>query len=76
MQVKLCRKSLERLGAVGAALPAQLDAREHTVVLKDCLDRCQGCQLGLVIATADGTPLSARTVDKFLADLDALADDA
>ena len=73
MQVELCRKSLERLGAPLAALLAELREREHTPVVKDCLNRCQKCELGFVIATVDGTPLGAAGVTVLLADIDALA---
>lgn len=69
MMIQLCKKSLERLEQNGATLLATLEEREHSTVVKDCLNRCQGCQLGLVIATVDGAPMSARTVEKFLGDL-------
>jgi hypothetical protein len=75
MQVKLCKKSLERLGPDGTKLIEQLTERQHGVVIKDCLERCQGCQLGLLIASADGAPMSARSIDKFVADLDELMAD-
>jgi len=73
MQILLCKKSLEQLGPQMPVLVAGLTDREHTIVVKDCLNRCQGCQLGLVIATVDGAAMSTRTVDAFLADLDELA---
>jgi hypothetical protein len=73
LQVELCRKSFERLGAPLAALVSELREREHTPVVKDCLNRCQRCELGFVMATADGTPMSASTLTELLADLDALA---
>ena len=73
MQVELCRKSLERLGAPLAELVSDLREREHTPVVKDCLNRCQKCELGLLMATVDGTPLGASSVTALLADIDALA---
>jgi hypothetical protein len=66
MQIQLCKKSVEARGD----LVAQLGEREHTVVLKDCLNRCQGCQLGLVIALVEGAPVSTRTTEAFLAEMD------
>lgn len=73
MQVELCRKSFERLGAPLADLVSALREREHTPVVKDCLNRCQRCELGFVMATVDGTPLAASSVTALLADIDALA---
>ena len=73
MQVELCKKSLERLNTDLAPLLSALRDREHTPVVKDCLNRCQRCDLGFVIATADGMPMSASTLDDLLGDLDALA---
>jgi hypothetical protein len=73
VQVELCRKSVERSGTPLAVLLSELREREHTPVVKDCLNRCQRCELGFVMATADGTPLGAPGVTALLADLDALA---
>ncbi|HEX3903840.1 MAG TPA: hypothetical protein VH853_13450 [Polyangia bacterium] len=73
MQVELCRKSVARVAADLAPLLSALREREHTPVVKDCLNRCQRCELGFVMATADGTPMSASTLTELLADLDALA---
>ena len=73
MQVELCRKSVERLGAPLAELVSELREREHTPVVKDCLNRCQKCELGFVMATVDGTPVGASSVTALLADIDALA---
>ena len=73
MQVELCRKSVERLGAPLGPLLSELREREHTPVVKDCLNRCQKCELGFVMATVDGTPLGASSVTALLADIDALA---
>jgi hypothetical protein len=73
MQVELCRKSLERLGAPLAPLLSELREREHTPVVKDCLNRCQKCELGFVMATVDGTPVGATDVTALLDDIDALA---
>jgi uncharacterized protein YuzB (UPF0349 family) len=74
MRVELCKKSIER--PEGQELVAALQDREHTVVVKDCLNRCQGCNLGLFIAVAEGAPLSGKTADKILAAVDELAEDA
>jgi uncharacterized protein YuzB (UPF0349 family) len=76
MQVKLCKKSLARLGGGRAALLEALEEREHTVLLQECLNRCQACDLGVLIALADGVALSAKAPEKLLADLDELAADA
>ncbi len=73
MQVELCRKSVERLGAPLAPLLSALREREHTPLVKDCLNRCQKCELGFAMATVDGTPVSASSVTALLADIDALA---
>jgi hypothetical protein len=73
VQVELCRKSVERLGAPLAELVSELREREHTPVVKDCLNRCQKCELGFVMATVDGTPVGASSVTALLADIDALA---
>ena len=72
VQIELCRKSLERLGAPLAPLLSALRERELTPVVKDCLNRCQRCELGFAMATADGTPLGAASVTSLLADIDAL----
>jgi hypothetical protein len=54
-------------------LVSALREREHTPVVKDCLNRCQKCELGFVMATVDGTPLGASSVSALLGDIDALA---
>ena len=73
MKIELCKKSITR--PEGDALVSSLQDLEHTVIVKDCLNRCMGCNLGLFIATADGSPLSSKTGDKMLADIDELAAD-
>ena len=73
MRIELCKKSLERLTTDPASFLSALRDREHAPLVKDCLNRCQRCDLGFVIATADGTPLGASTLDDLLTDLDALA---
>jgi hypothetical protein len=75
MMILLCKKSLDRIGAAGIKLVADLREREHTPVIKDCLDRCMGCDKGLLIAAADGLPMSAAKADKLLATIDAIAAD-
>ena len=72
MKIELCKKSIQR--PEGDALVEALAERDHTVLVKDCLNRCQGCSLGLYIAVADGAPLSSKTSDKLLADIDELAE--
>jgi hypothetical protein len=73
VRIELCKKSVERLTTDLDPLLFALREREHTPLVKDCLNRCQRCDLGFVMATADGTPISASTLDQLLADLDALA---
>jgi hypothetical protein len=73
VQIELCKKSLERLPTGPSPLLSALRDREHTPVVKDCLNRCQRCDLGFLMATAGGTPMSTSTADQLLADLDELA---
>jgi uncharacterized protein YuzB (UPF0349 family) len=73
MRVELCKKSIDR--PEGQQLVSDLQDREHTVVVKDCLNRCQGCNLGLFIAVAEGAPLSGKTAEKILVEVDTLAAD-
>jgi hypothetical protein len=75
MKVTLCRKSVARLAAEAEPFIEALREREHEPALSDCLQRCQGCDLGLIIATADGMPLSAKTTEKLLRTIDELAED-
>jgi hypothetical protein len=75
VEIHLCKKSIERLSPGLASVISALRDREHTPVVKDCLNRCQRCDLGGVLAVADGMPLSAQTFEAFLSDLDALAAD-
>ncbi|HEY4185963.1 MAG TPA: hypothetical protein VGP07_12895 [Polyangia bacterium] len=75
MRVEFCKKSVQRLATDVAPFVEALREREHVPVVKDCLNRCQRCDLGFVMATADGTPLSASTLEQLLGDLDALAAD-
>lgn len=75
MQVQLCKKSLERLAVGPSGAIAALREREHTPVVKDCLNRCQRCELGGLVAVADGMPLGSPTLEALLADLDALGAD-
>jgi hypothetical protein len=74
--IQFCKKSIERLGAEMKPMLATLRDQEHTVTIKDCLDRCQACDKQLIIATADGTPISAVNPAKILATVAALAEDA
>lgn len=73
MNVQLCKKSIERLPAGIPAALSLLRDREHTPILKDCLNRCQSCERGDLVAVADGTPLGAPTLDALLDGLEALA---
>lgn len=75
MQVHLCKKSLERVGGGAAAVLETLRERDHVPVVKDCLNRCERCERGDVIAVAGGMPLGAATFEALLGDLDALAAD-
>jgi hypothetical protein len=75
MNIQLCKKSLERLGGPAQAMVSSLRDQEHTIVVKDCLDRCGGCQQGLVIASVDGMPVSTRDVAGFVAQVAELAAD-
>jgi hypothetical protein len=75
VQIQLCKKSIERLAPGLASVISTLRDREHTPVVKDCLNRCERCDLGGVLAVADGIPMSAPTFEAFLNDLDALAAD-
>lgn len=59
MQIALCKKSIERLAPGMAFVISTLRDREHTPIIKDCLNRCQRCDLGGVIAVADGMPLAS-----------------
>jgi hypothetical protein len=74
MRILLCKKSLVRADVL-VSLPDALRAREHTPITPDCLQRCQKCDQGLLIAVADGAPLSAATAEELLAAVDELADD-
>lgn len=73
MQIQLCRKSLDRLGPGGEPLLAGLEQRQHTVVVRDCLNRCNDCRLGRLMATADGIPIEAQDGTQLLSDLDELS---
>jgi len=73
VQVQLCKKALERLEPRSASLIEALRDREHVPAVKDCVNRCEQCERGELVAIADGTPLGAPTVDDLLASLDALA---
>ena len=73
MNVQLCKKSVERSPAGLPETLSTLRDRQHTPIVKDCLNRCPRCELGGLIAAADGTPLAAPTLEALLDDLDALA---
>jgi uncharacterized protein YuzB (UPF0349 family) len=74
--IQFCKKSIERLGAEMKPMLSALRDQEHTVTIKDCLERCQACDKQLIIATADGTPVSAVNPAKILATVAALAEDS
>ena len=73
VQIHLCKKSLDRLAGTPASVTSALRDREHSPIVKDCLNRCERCELGGMIAIVDGMPMSAATFDAFLSDLDVLA---
>jgi hypothetical protein len=72
--IQLCKKSIERLGSGQKPLLSSLREQEHTIIVKDCLDRCMGCDKGLIIATVDGAPVSAVNPAKLLATVAELAE--
>jgi uncharacterized protein YuzB (UPF0349 family) len=74
--IQLCKKAIERLGPSMKPLLSSLRDQEHTVIVKDCLDRCLACDKGLLIAAVDGMPVSAANPAKLLATVAELADDA
>src|SRR5690349_11037927 len=49
MQIQFCRKSLERLGPNKESLLDALRERQHTPIVKDCLNRCIDCNGGLLM---------------------------
>jgi len=73
MNVQLCKKSIERLAGGMPAVITTLREREHAPLVRDCLNRCQRCDAGGVIAVVDGMPVNAPTLEALLLDLDALA---
>ena len=75
MQIQLCKKSIERLGPAMAPLLEELRERSYTPTVKDCLNRCQNCERGLIVVTAEGMPMAAHSVEKLLSDLEQLADE-
>jgi hypothetical protein len=54
---------------------SSLREQEHSVALKDCLERCLACDKGLIIATVDGMALSANDARAFAEKLAQLAAD-
>jgi len=54
-------------------LLSALRDREHAPVVRDCLNRCQRCDLGFLIANVDGMPLGAANSQELLDQLDQLA---
>ena len=75
MQVLICKKSLDRLGAAASSLLEEMRDRYYTPTVKDCLNRCQNSERGLLVVTADGLPMAAHSAEKLLSDLESLADD-
>lgn len=73
MEIQLCRKSLERLGQGSEPLLEGLRQRQHTPVVRECLNRCNDCRLGQLTATADGIPIAAKDGDHLLSSLDELS---
>jgi len=72
MNVQLCKKSIERVAGGAAAAIVALREREHTPLVRDCLNRCQRCDAGGLVAVVDGMPLHSPTLEALLDDLDAL----
>ncbi len=66
--------ALLRLGPGAARLLGELREREHTPIVADCLDRCTVCELGRLVATADGMPLAPKNGDELLTMLDEIGD--
>jgi uncharacterized protein YuzB (UPF0349 family) len=73
--IQLCKKAVDRIGGAGKPMLSSLRDQEHSVVLKDCLDRCLACDKGLLIATVDGMAISALTPEKLLATVATMAED-
>jgi hypothetical protein len=73
MQVEICRTSLLRLGPGMDPLLSALSDRGHSAVVKECLNRCQDCKSGALMATVDGIPMSAKDPQALLSDLDELS---
>ena len=59
------------MGVDQSELLDALRERDHTPVVKDCIDRCKACETAL-IATADGMPLSAKDATELMAMVAAL----
>ena len=59
-----------------SGIRSALGTRDHTLFMQECLNRCQACELGVLVAVADGMALSAKDPATLLADLDELAADA
>ena len=76
MQIQLCKKSIDRLGSQRSTLLESLRDRDHSPVIKDCLTRCEACDQGLLIASADGLPLRAKDTDQLLDQIDSLSEAA
>ena len=74
MMIRLCKTALIRLGPDAGKLVTALREREHTPIVADCLDRCTVCELGKLVATADGIPLAPANGNELLALLDEIAD--
>ena len=73
LQVHFCKRSLGRLGPGVTPLLSGLRERGHTPVVRECLNCCQDCNLGMLVTMVDGTPMSATDGPKLLSDLDELA---
>ena len=74
MVIRLCKTALLRLGSEAPRLLSTLREREHTPIVADCLDRCTVCELGKLVATADGIPLAPGNPTELLTMLDEIAD--
>jgi uncharacterized protein YuzB (UPF0349 family) len=65
-KVALCTTQLNRLGADGARLEADMGAAGATVEKYTCLSLCFGCSTQ-IIARFDGSPIAAKTADELVA---------
>jgi len=63
--------SLQRHGARGTSLVEDLRERDHSVTVRDCLDRCGVCQMGRLIVSLDGMTTAVPDPAALLSAVDA-----